>query len=186
VLDYDRFSIPYEGEFDLIVANHMFTHAVRPRDFFATAHRRLKPNGHIYLYNEPDERDFLADGKSMINTLNAFHLQTFDSPAITRALAASGLEPVFVTHQSKNLIALARAVAPNGDWPRMRLDERDRRLAAYQRARDVAILRLPDRLRGRFAREWDAIVERSVAAGLVDFDPSGQLRMVKNGQGESH
>lgn len=183
-VDYDHFSIPYEGQFDVIVANHMFTHVVRPRDFFAVIHERLAPGGHVYLYNEPDERDFLEEGKSMINTLNAFHLQTFDSASLVRALGACGFEPVFVTHQGDSLIALAKVGTRNGSWPRMTAGERDRRLASYQRARDAAILRLPDRLRSHFAREWDAIVERSFAAGLVDFDEGGRLRMVKHDRGE--
>jgi hypothetical protein len=63
--------------------------------------------------------------------------------------------------------------------------ERERRVAAYQRARDAAILRLPDRLRPHFAGEWDAIVERSFAAGLVDFDEDGRLRMVKHDRPEA-
>lgn len=184
-VDYDQFSIPYEGQFDLVVANHMVTHALRPREFFSTLHQRLKPGGHIYLYNEPDERDFLEDGKSMINTLNAFHMQTFDSPSFVRALGACGFEPVFVTHQGGNLIALARAGTWNGSWPHMGPEERDRRSASYQRARDAAILRLPDRLRPLFAGEWDAIVERAFASGLVDFDEAGRLRMVKPERGEA-
>lgn len=184
-VDYDHFSIPYEGQFDLIVANHMLTHALHPREFFSTLHERLKPGGHVYLYNEPDDREFLEDdGTSMINTLNAFHMQTFDSPSIVRALGACGFEPVFVTHQGDNLIALARAGTWNASWPRMEPAERDRRLAAYQRARDAAILRLPDRLRGHFAHEWDAVVERSFAAGVIDFDERGRLRMVKLDRGE--
>lgn len=183
-LDYDRFTIPYDGDFDVIIANHMITHAVRPHDFLTTVRTRLKRGGHIYLYNEPDERDFLENGKSMINSLNAFHLQTFDSASIARALAAFGFEPVFVTHHGASLIVLARVGAVDDTWRRMGSDERDRRLASYQQARDLAILRLPDRLRGRFAGEWDAVVERSFAARLVDFDGGGRLRMVKVARGE--
>jgi len=185
-VDYDQFTIPYEGQFDLVVANHMVTHALRPREFFSTVHTRLKPGGHLYLYNEPDDRDFLENGKSMINTLNAFHMQTFDSPSIVRVLSACAFEPVFVTHQGGDLIALARAATRNEGWRRMEPEERDRRLASYQRARDAAVLRLPDRLRPLFAQEWDAIVERSFAAGLVDFDESGRLRMVKADRGDAH
>jgi SAM-dependent methyltransferase len=178
-LDYDSFSIPYPGEFDLVIANHMFTHAVRPGEFLATVRQRLRPGGHLYLYNEPDELDFLDNGKSMINSLNAFHLQAFDAPSITRALASSGFESVFVTHQGGNVIVLARAGTPTGEWPRMGRDERTRRVARYERARDAAILRLPGPLRSLFADEWDAIVERACATGLADFDASGHLRMVK-------
>jgi hypothetical protein len=183
-VDYDCFSIPYEGQFDLVIANHMLTHALRPRDFLATVHGRLTPGGHIYLYNEPDDRDFLDGPKSMINTLNAFHVQTFDGPSIVRALRSCAFEPVFVTHQHGTIVALARAATTNGEWPRMSGAERDRRLASYQRARDAAVLRLPDRLKAHFAGEWDAIAERAMAAGLVDFDGNGHLRMVKRSRGE--
>jgi len=183
-IDYDVFAIPYPGEFDLIVANHMFTHVVRPREFFATVLARLRRGGHLYLYNEPDESDFTRNGKSMFNTLNAFHLQTFDGPSLTRALRLSGFEPVFVTHHRGNLIALARAGSTGEGWPRMSTDERVRRLAAYRKARDLAILRLPDPLRGRFASEWDEVVERSFAAGLIDFDAAGHLRFVKTAESE--
>jgi hypothetical protein len=59
-------------------------------------------------------------------------------------------------------------------------EERERRTHAYQKARDIAILRLPDRLRGHFAAEWDAVVERAVSTGLADFDERGRLRLVKS------
>lgn len=185
-VEYDHFCIPYEGQFDLVVANHMLTHSLRPREFFATVHERLKPGGHMYLYNEPDERDFLEGGKSMINTLNAFHVQTFDGPSLVRALRASGFEPVFVSHYAGNLVALASVGTSNGSWTRMTREERDRRAGAYQRARDAAILRLPERLRPIFAGEWEAIVERSFAAGLVDYNDSGRLRLVKANPDEEH
>jgi SAM-dependent methyltransferase len=178
-IDYETFAIPYEGQFDLVVANHMFTHAVRPRAFFDTVRERLNPGGYLYLYNEPDERDFLEDGKSMFNSLNAFHLQTFNGPSLTRSLEAAGFETLFVTHHLGNLIALGRKTTEPRGWQRMTDDERERRTKAYQKARDIAILRLPDRLRGHFAGEWDALVERAVAAGVADFDDRGRLRLVK-------
>jgi SAM-dependent methyltransferase len=183
-VEYDHFCIPYEGQFDLVVANHMLTHSLRPREFLATVRERLKPGGHIYLYNEPDERDFLEGGKSMVNTLNAFHVQTFDGPSLVRALTANGFEAVFVTHHAGNLLALARACPSNGAWPHMTREERDHRVAAYQKARDAAILRLPERLRPLFANEWEAIVERSFAAGLIDYDEGGRLRIVKGEHSE--
>ena len=178
-IDYDTFAIPYDGQFDLVIANHMFTHSVRPRTFLDTVRDRLNPGGYLYIYNEPDERDFLEDGKSMFNSLNAFHLQTFNGPSLARSLEAAGFETVFITHHIGNLIALGRKTTESRVWPRMSEEERDRRTKAYQKARDVAILRLPDRLRGHFADEWDSIVERAVAAGVADFDDGGRLRLVK-------
>lgn len=160
-LDYDRFSIPYDGQFDLVVANHMVTHVLRPQEFFATLRERLAPGGHVYFYNEPDESDFLAEEKSIINRLNAFHVQVFNGPSLTRALGAQGFEPVFVAHHERHLLALAKR-SPDGPRPaRMPARERDRRISAYQHARDLAILNLPDRLRARLASEHEEIVRRA-------------------------
>jgi len=39
LIDFEHFQIPFDGEFDLIICNHMFTHSLRPRDFFAELRR---------------------------------------------------------------------------------------------------------------------------------------------------
>jgi SAM-dependent methyltransferase len=160
-LDYDHFSVPYDGHFDLIVANHMFTHVLRPREFFAMLHDRLAPGGHLYLYNEPDEADFVAEEKSIINRLNAFHVQAFNGPSLTRALEASGFEPVFVTQHDRHLLALAKRAPTRRPHVRMPDRERDRRIRAYQAARDLAILKLPEHLSVRFAAVQEDVVRRA-------------------------
>src|SRR4029078_11697021 len=73
LLDFDRFPSPYDGAFDLVVANHVMTHAVRPAALLASLRERMAPGGHLYLYNEPDEADLLDHGQSMVETLNPFH-----------------------------------------------------------------------------------------------------------------
>lgn len=178
LLDYDHFSIPYNGPFDLVVANHLMTHALRPAELLATVRSALKPGGHLYLYNEPDEADFLQRGKWIFSSLNPFHVQTFDGNSLVRALAANGFEPVFVTHHEDNLIALARRSDQAVMTP-VRTGALDQRLGRYRAARDRGILRLPDRVRERFAAEWPQVIERAFAAGHVDFDDAGRLRMVK-------
>jgi SAM-dependent methyltransferase len=178
LLDYDQFQIPYEGAFDLVAANHLLTHAVRPADALAAIRSKLTPGGHLYLYNEPDEADFLESRKSIFNTLNAFHLQTFDAASLARALAAAGFEPMFLGHHLGNCVALARA-GNAVEWEPMRQREREKRLAAYAAARDRGILALPAELRGLFADEWEAILERGVAAQLVENDADGRPRLVK-------
>jgi SAM-dependent methyltransferase len=169
-LEYDRFSIPYEGQFDLIVANHMVTHVLRPQDFFATLRGRLAPGGHVYFYNEPDESDFLDEEKSIINRLNAFHVQVFNGPSLTRALQASGFEPVFVAHHDRHLLALARSSVADVLPARMPAGERQRRIQAYQAARDLAILKLPAQLQVRFATEQEDVVRRAFDVGSTDRD----------------
>jgi SAM-dependent methyltransferase len=179
LLDYDSFAIPYDGRFDLVVANHLVTHAVHPAEALCTIRERLAPGGHLYLYNEPDENDFLETGKSIFNTLNPFHLQTFDGASLARALTSAGFEPVYIGHHHDNCIALAKAAPVRGEWKPISRKDVARRTAKYAQARDIGILSLPERLRGRFADEWDAVVERAFAAKQVDLDGDGQLRLVK-------
>jgi len=52
-------------------------------------------------------------------------------------------------------------------------------LAAYRKARDMAILRLPERERWRFHDEWGQIVARAVATGAADFDEGARLRVAR-------
>jgi SAM-dependent methyltransferase len=177
MVDYDQFTIPYAGDFDLVIANHMFTHAVRPRAFLSTVRQRLRPGGHLYLYNEPDERSYLEDGKSIFRSLNPFHLQAFDVPSLMRALQATGFDVTFVRREGKSFLLLASRRETLPEWTPIPETDRDRRVAQYRLARDLAVLRLPQHIRGRFASEWEAIVERAVVAGLVVADDAGHFRI---------
>ena len=185
MVDYDNFTIPYTGDFDLVIANHMFTHAVRPRDFLSTVRQRLRPGGHLYLYNEPDERSYLEDGKSIVRSLNPFHLQAFDLASLMRALGATGFDVTFVRRQGKSFVALASRREASPEWTPITDTERDRRVSQYRLARDLAILRLPQHVRGRFASEWDAVVERAVAAGRIDVDNQGHFRITPTRRAQS-
>jgi SAM-dependent methyltransferase len=177
-LDYDQFTIPYEGAFDLVVANHMVTHAVRPAEMLAAIRARLAPGGHLYLYNEPDEADFLESGKSMFKTLNPFHLQTFDLPSLLRALQNTGFRAVFSTHYQGNCVVLAEVADPRPES--IGNKARARRLARYAAARDRSILMLPEGLRGHFRDEWEAVIARAFDTGLVALDDKGALRLKRS------
>jgi SAM-dependent methyltransferase len=185
MVDYDNFTIPYTGDFDLVIANHMFTHAVRPHDFLSTVRERLRPGGHLYLYNEPDERSYLEDGKSIFRSLNPFHLQAFDLASLVRALRATGFDVPFVRREGKSFVALASRREASPEWTPITDTERDRRVSQYRLARDLAILRLPQHVRGRFASEWDAVVERAVAAGRIDVDDQGHFRITPTRRAQS-
>jgi SAM-dependent methyltransferase len=177
-IDFDAFTIPFEGRFNLIVSNHMLTHAVRPGDFLATARERLLPDGYLYLYNEPMEGEFLDRGKSMFNTLNPFHLQTFNQPSAVRALEANGFKVVFCTVRDDLFLAIAQAVdPPNANWERMSDSERSRRRSSYRVANDLAILRVPEHLRAPFAKDWDDVVARSLEAGLATRTKDGRVKV---------
>jgi SAM-dependent methyltransferase len=178
LIDFDEFSIPFEAPFDLIVCNHMFNHAVRLDAFLAAIRAKLRPGGHLYLYNEIDDSEFLEGGQSMIATMNPLHLQATDRMSLVRALGASGFEVVFVKGRNKRNFCLARSV-DRPAWTPIAPEQRDARIAAYRRARDRAVLRAPEQIRPRFAADWPATVERAVATGIARFDETGALRLVK-------
>jgi SAM-dependent methyltransferase len=187
-IDFDGFTIPFDGQFDLIVSNHMLTHAVRPKEFLATVRDRLAPGGHLYLYNEPMEGEFLDRGKSMFNTLNPFHLQTFNDRSAVRALEANGFRVTFCSVRDDLFLAIAQAADTSAGWTRMPDSERGRRRSAYRAANDTAILRVPEHLRAPFAAEWKEVANRAVEAGLATRLKDGRVKVkrIDGGPGEGH
>ena len=178
LIDFEHFQIPFEGEFDLIICNHMFTHSLRPRDFFAELRRKLKPGGHVYFYMEPDDAEFLAGNQSMFATLNPLHMQAFDQASFVRALACNGFETVFIKGRNLHHLALARLASTPPAMKPITAKQRDARIDAYRQAFDRAVLGVDESLRPRVAAEWPAAVERAVAAGVADYDERGRLRLV--------
>jgi SAM-dependent methyltransferase len=178
-LDFDRFTVPYDPPFDLIIANHMLTHSLRPGEFLAAVRDALAPGGHIYFFNEPLEDEFLRDEKSMFNTLNAFHLQTFNRESFVRAVRMSGFEVVHVGREGRSLFCLARkADGPVAVDPMSEAEQRQRRVA-YRRAYDLSIVLLPEHARPRFADVWEKTLERVKDRGLLAEDVRGRLRVMR-------
>jgi SAM-dependent methyltransferase len=179
LIDYDQFTIPFEGKFDLIVANHMLTHIVRLDRFFNEVRAHLRPCGHLYLYNELDETFVFDSGKSIVNSLNPVHLQTFDRSSLMRLLKANGFDVTFIKRRSGFLLCIATYTGVRELSP-LSTDERETRIAAYTRGRAYAILRAPEQVRTRFAAEWREAVKTGVAAGIARFDAQGVLRVAKS------
>jgi hypothetical protein len=176
-MDFETFVVPEGGPYNLIVSNHFFTHAVQPKCFFAAVREALVPGGHLYLYNEPDEAEFIDEGRSMINTLNAFHLQTFDGPSLVRALAVNGFEVVLQTQYGGSFMCLARSSEPAAVVQTAKeLAERRRH---YARARDVALMSAPAHLRSRFGALWQEAADRTLAGGDAEVDHTGRVRLRK-------
>ena len=178
-LDFDQFTIPYEPPFDLVIANHMLTHIVRPKQFLDTLRSSMRRGGHLYLYNEPLEEEFLHHEKSLFNTLNAFHMQTFDPPSLTRVLNANGFEVIYFARERMNIVCLARKAEDPIDWAPMTDSQRSRRRTAYRVAHDLSVLLLLEHARHRFARDWPATLERAQRAGTVAPDAKGRLRIMR-------
>ena len=177
-LDFDQFTIPYEAPFDLILSNHMLTHAVRPREFLQTAWSALRPGGHLYLYNEPLEEEFLLHEKSMFNTLNAFHFQAFNRESLVRALNANGFEVIYLGSQELSLVCLARRAEGPVEWSPMPVRERASRRLAYRSAEELSILLLPEHARSRFADRWHGAIAHGLEKGFVAADHRGRLRLM--------
>lgn len=178
LVDFERFRTPYDGPFDLVISNHMLTHAVQPEDFLDTVSGALAPGGHVYFYNEMDEAEILALDQSMFQLMNAFHMQIFCPTSLVRALAARGFEVVFLSHTDPvHMVCLARKASPVREP--MPASERNRRVGMYRTARDLAILSLPEERRQMFAAEWHQAVERAEEAGLVRIDERGRVRRKK-------
>ena len=178
LIDFENFSIPFEGPFDLIVCNHMFTHAVRLDRFLETVRSALRPGGHLYLYNEIDDSEFLDHMQSMVVTMNPLHLQAADRRSLIRALGARGFAPVFVKGHQKTTLYLAQRLE-QARWTPLDATERERRIVRYQQARDRAVLRAPAAVRDRFTDVWTTTVERAVASGVAVFDETGAVKIVK-------
>ncbi len=179
LIDYDQFTIPFEGRFDLIVANHMLTHIVRLDRFFNEVRAHLRPGGHLYLYNELDEAFVFEAGKSIVNSLNPVHLQTFNRTSLMRLLKTNGFDVTFIKRRNGSLLCIARYTGVR-ELSSMSGDERETRVAAYTRGRAYAILRAPERVRPRFAAEWREALATGVAAGIARFDAKGVLRIAKS------
>jgi SAM-dependent methyltransferase len=176
LIDFDRFEIPFAEQFDVIICNHMFTHALRPLEFFAELRRKLVPGGHIYLHNEPDDAEYLSGNQSMLATLNPLHVQAFDQRSLMRALAANGFETVFIKRRNLAHLCLARLAAAR-TTPMSESQQRSR-VAQYEAAFARAVLAVDEHLRPRVGAYWSEAVERGVAAGVAEFDASGRLKLV--------
>lgn len=180
-IDFDQFQPPALGPWDLIACNHMLTHAVRPQDMLATLRAHLTPGGHAYFYNEPEDAEILVDGKSMFNTLNAFHLQTFDASAFVRVIEANGFNPVFLMRHDGNIVCLAQMKDASEPWLRIPSADLEARRKSYLQARDAALLMLPENARWRVRNEWPVAIERALKAGVAELSPDGKIR-VRRGQ----
>jgi SAM-dependent methyltransferase len=176
LIDYDHFHVPFEGRFDLIVCNHILVHSVRPEEFLREIHSRLNPGGYVYMYNEPEDRQVLEEGKSIIAHLNPLHMQTFDRHAMVRALAANGFEVTFIKARNSSFLVLARAVEGTVAWTPISAPKLAQRIEAYKAARDRAILKLPAEMRERLGDEWAGAIEHGLANGSLEFDDHGQLK----------
>jgi cyclopropane fatty-acyl-phospholipid synthase-like methyltransferase len=107
-----------ERRYDLIVSNHMLTHAHDPAKLVQNFRQWLKPNGVLVVLNEPDHQQTLGSFKAYPRGINFFHKQLFSENTFRSAMAQWGfeLERVLDPRQSKlmrNMMFVCRQVTPN-------------------------------------------------------------------------
>jgi SAM-dependent methyltransferase len=183
-VDFADFRIPYEGQFDLIVAKHLFTHAVRPERVFEVFRQHLKPGGAIYLYVENDDAEMWTRRKNLIGEMKCFHFQNFDVPTFGRCLRRQGFEPEFIRHMGDvSAVASLARLDSNTRFEPMTSEQLRERRDMYERWYDLSVLSLPDALATTFERERPAATARALARGdarrrLGRVRPSRPLRLM--------
>lgn len=175
VIDFERFSIPFDGPFDVIVAKHMFTHALDPAAFFAALREKLVDGGHIYLYAEPDEAEAIGKRKTLFATMNPSHVPGFDRETLLRGLRRMGFEPTFVTHEGGGFACLAR-LNPAVEFKPISEPVLTKRVDAYARWREFNVLNLPKQARALYADEWNRIEREALSSGVAERDALGRVK----------
>jgi hypothetical protein len=144
-VDFEHFEIPYEGQFDLIITKHLFTHAIHPEAMFHTLRERLAPGGFLYLYAETDDSLKYLKAKNLFGEQKCFHFQNFDLPTLVRSLNWQGFRVLFMRHPKRGdseMTCLAQVDPGVKAAPISPSDLADR-LAMYEAWHDGSVLHLP-------------------------------------------
>ena len=174
-VDFEHFDIPYTGQFDLIIAKHLFTHAIHPASMFRALREHIAPGGYLYLYAETDDTWKYRKGKNLLGEQKCFHFQNFDLKTFVRCLAWEGFRVVFIRHPKKSeteMTCLAQ-VDPEIRGVAIPEGELAARLAMYQAWHDGSVLRLPEHAQRLLGAEIDAAREREDARSRRPADPDG-------------
>jgi hypothetical protein len=177
LLDYETFDVPGDRTYDLVVGNHLLVHAVRPERFFQMLRDRVRPGGHVYVYNEPDDAEYLVGTASAIRVLNAFHLQAFDAAALQYAFGVNGFATRFLAHTDGYNFALLAERAAEGAPAVHAVPDVQGRVTAYQQARLSALLRALPESERLVACDWPAVTEQAIACGLAELDSKGRVKL---------
>ena len=181
LVDFDTFEIPFPGTFDLVIARHTLTHALRLDHVWRTLHRIVSPGGWLYLHLENDDATMFARRKNLFGEMKCFHFQNVDVDTLGRMLRWNGFEPDFVRHARdgrSELICLARRVEGPRE-ARIAPAALDARLRMYEEWRDRSVLSAPDSVRALIAAEMPALEARAVERGYAVQDRKGRIVAVK-------
>jgi hypothetical protein len=174
-VDFEDFRIPYEGRFDLIIAKHLFTHALRPGDFFRTIRAHLSPNGYLYLHSENNDAQMYRRGKNLLGELKCFHFQSADLKVLARSLRWQGFRVVYVRHPHRGesaMTCLAQLDPEAGGEP-VGSHELESRLRMYEYWHDGSVLALPEHVQRLFGDGEIEAARQRMEARRNNPDPAG-------------
>jgi SAM-dependent methyltransferase len=178
LIDFDTLEVPFDGQFDLILARHMCTHMLVPDRLWEFFRQRLRPGGRVYLYLENDDASMYARKKNLLGEMKCFHFQNFDLPGLTRALRYHQLEPEFIRHpfglKSSEMICMAR-FDPTVRGTPISSQALAERAEMYDRWRTLSVLASPDALRALYEPDMADMIERALAGGYVRIEKNGKL-----------
>jgi SAM-dependent methyltransferase len=139
-LNSGRIQIPFSAAFDVIISNHILTHAIDPRGDLETMRRALNPGGQIIFYNEIDH-DLLFDPAAgdlfrRADIIN-YHKQLFVRESLEALLRFAGFDCRYVGHRKERMIHLAQQRASKSAQPltvgRDVVERQRRKVAQWQR-----------------------------------------------------
>jgi SAM-dependent methyltransferase len=116
-LDPACINLPEGTAYDLIICNHIFTHAFDPTADLQMLYRALKPGGVLFLYNEIDHHlRFQPNGPFyQWVALNNFHKQLFAPQSVELFLTRGGFSIEARDHRTFYMQFLTRREVSAGD-----------------------------------------------------------------------
>jgi hypothetical protein len=171
-INFETLDIPFDPPFDLIIATHLLTHALDPRQLFQYLHSYVAPGGYVLFCRENDDEALCAKGKNLVSELRCFHFQQFDREGFRRAVAGNGFEPLFVKlnregGKDTTMVCLARRLEKPASASRMDAADLERRLAFYRKWLDESVLILPDGAKAMFSDLLGDIEKRALEGGYA-------------------
>lgn len=89
--------IPFaDTKYELILANHQVTHALRPMELLDELRGLLAPDGVLVLFNEVDHAHLLQSGPAYGRGVINFHKQLLTRGSLENMCALAGLDPQFI------------------------------------------------------------------------------------------
>jgi SAM-dependent methyltransferase len=179
VIDFDEMALP-DGEFDLVVARHMLTHALNPERFWESITRAVAPGGWLYLYLENDDAVMFAKLKNLFGEMKCFHFQNFDLASLARVLRFRGFTPTFIRHPKagkSEMVCLARREPAR--FEPIAAEALAARRDMYAQWRALSVLSAPVAVRKRYADALDDLQRLVHDGGMVRPNRDGKLVPLK-------